>query len=114
MAKSKDHEVSFGLRAPRGGRDCLWILRAGASICLGLQHQRAADNSTQVQDDASRGEDKPGEAHFFICQTQDQADALRSLVQLTEGFGFQRLVIRGAIGEGAWKALAEDTPSYAS
>ena len=47
------------------------------------------------------------DAYFLTCQTLDQAEAVRTLVQLTERFGFRRLAIRGAIGEGGWAALAE-------
>ena len=47
------------------------------------------------------------EAHFYSCDTQDEAEALPTLVQHTEEFGFRRLVIGGAIAEGGWAALAE-------
>ena len=47
------------------------------------------------------------DAHAFICKSQDDAEALLTLVQSTEEFGFRRLAICGAIGEGGWTALAE-------
>ena len=47
------------------------------------------------------------ETHFFSCGTQDEAEALPTLVEHTERFGFRRLVIGGAIAEGGWAALAE-------
>ena len=48
-----------------------------------------------------------GIAHSFQCRNQDDAETLLTLVQRTEGIGFQKLVIWGEIGEGGWAALAE-------
>ena len=46
-------------------------------------------------------------APSFICKTQDEAEALRPLVQRTKRFKIRRLAILGAIGEDGWAALAE-------
>ena len=43
----------------------------------------------------------------FICRTQNDAEALLSLVQHAEEFGLPRLLILGPIGEGGWAALVE-------
>ena len=43
----------------------------------------------------------------FLCKTQEDAEALLSLVQRAEVVKFQRLAILGAIGEGGWAALVE-------
>ena len=47
------------------------------------------------------------DADFVVIESQDQAEALRTLVQLTEEFVFRGLAIGGAIGEGGWAAVAE-------
>ena len=47
------------------------------------------------------------DSHAFCCKTQNDAEALLSLVQHTERFGFRRLAILGPIGEGGWAALVE-------
>ena len=47
------------------------------------------------------------DCRYFICTTQEDAEALLSLVQQAESVGFQRLSILGAIGEAGWAALVE-------
>ena len=47
------------------------------------------------------------DAWAFICRSQDDAEALLTLVQSTEVFGFRRLGICGPIGKAGWAALAE-------
>ena len=47
------------------------------------------------------------DCNAFLCTTQDDAEALLSLVQRAEVVKFQRLAILGAIGEGGWAALVE-------
>ena len=46
-------------------------------------------------------------ASSFHCRTQEDAEALLTLVRLTEGFSFQRLGILDKIGEGGWTTLAK-------
>ena len=47
------------------------------------------------------------DAYWFSCETQDESETLRTLVQCTERFTVRRLTILGAIGEESLAALAE-------
>ena len=47
------------------------------------------------------------DAHFFVSKTQDDVEALTTLVQRTTRFTFHRLAIEGDIGELGWAALPE-------
>ena len=51
------------------------------------------------------------EADAVFIASQDQVEALCTLVQLTEEFVFRWLTIGGAVGEGGWAALAEALPA---
>ena len=50
---------------------------------------------------------KKVDAHFFVSKTQDDVEALTTLVQRTTRFTFHRLAIEGDIGELGWAALPE-------
>ena len=50
---------------------------------------------------------KKVDAHFFVSKTQDDAEALTTLVQRTTRFTVRRLAIEGDIGELGWAALPE-------
>ena len=47
------------------------------------------------------------DCNAFLCRTQDDAEALLSLVQRAEVVKFRRLAILGSIGKAGWVALAE-------
>ena len=47
------------------------------------------------------------EAWTFVCENQADAEAFLTLAKHTEEFTFRRLIVRGAIGESGWAALAE-------
>ena len=47
------------------------------------------------------------EAFSFLCENQADAEAFLTLAKHTEEFTFRRLLVRGAIGESGWAALAE-------
>ena len=46
-------------------------------------------------------------AQCYICKTQEDAEALPTLVQRSERFNLQRVAIKGEIGVAGWAALPE-------